>query len=106
VRVPVYVEHSISINVTFARPFDLADVRALLAAAPGVELADEPEKNIYPMPLTAAGSDKVFVGRLRRDNSLENSLNLWVVSDNTRKGAAANAVQIAEYLLEKRDTNV
>lgn len=101
VRVPVIGGHSESINLEFEQEFDLAEVRALLAAAPGIILVDDPANLKYPMPLDAHDRDEVFVGRLRRDESQPRSLNLWVVSDNLRKGAATNAVQIAEYLLEK-----
>jgi aspartate-semialdehyde dehydrogenase len=97
VRVPVYVGHSLSVNVSFNKPFQLEDVRELLKNAPGVIYAEKNED--YPTPQMAAGSDKVFVGRVRTDDSFENSLNLWVVADNTRKGAATNAVQIVEYLM-------
>ena len=99
VRVPVIGGHSESINLEFEQEFDLADVRALLSAAPGVILVDDPANLKYPMPLDAHDRDEVFVGRLRRDESQPRSLNLWVVSDNLRKGAALNAVQIAESLL-------
>ena len=99
VRVPVIGGHSESVNVEFERDFDLAEVRALLAAAPGVVLTDNPAELQYPMPLFAHDKDDVFVGRLRRDESQPNTLNMWVVSDNLRKGAATNAIQIAEYLL-------
>ncbi len=98
-RVPVIGGHSESVNVEFERDFDLAEVRALLAAAPGVVLTDNPAELQYPMPLFAHDKDDVFVGRLRRDESQPNTLNMWVVSDNLRKGAATNAIQIAEYLL-------
>ena len=98
VRVPVKYGHSLSINVSLKSPFDLAELRSLLAVSPAITLQDDPAKKLYPMPLTAAGSDQVYIGRLRRDESCENSLNMWVVSDNTRKGAATNAVQIVEYL--------
>jgi len=101
VRVPVRGGHSEAVNVEFAKEFDLEAVRRLLAEAPGVVVQDDPEKCHYPMPLYAEGRDEVFVGRIRRDESQERSLNLWVVSDNLRKGAATNAVQIAEYLLQK-----
>ena len=98
VRIPVMGGHSESVNVEFASDFNLEDVRNLLKSSPGIELQDDPSKNIYPMPLTAHGKDEVFVGRLRRDETQPNTLNMWVVSDNLRKGAATNAVQIAEYL--------
>ncbi len=101
VRVPVSAGHSEAINLEFENPFELDEVRSLLANAPGVVLQDDPHNNIYPMPLEAADKDAVFVGRLRRDPSITNGLNLWVVSDNLRKGAATNTVQIAEVLIEK-----
>jgi aspartate-semialdehyde dehydrogenase len=101
VRVPVIGGHSEAVNVEFENDFDLGEVRQLLAAAPGVVLQDDPAHLQYPMPLMAHDKDEVFVGRLRRDESQPNTLNMWVVSDNLRKGAATNAVQIAEYLLEK-----
>jgi aspartate-semialdehyde dehydrogenase len=99
VRVPVIGGHSESINVEFERDFDLAQVRSLLERAPGVVVVDNPAEAQYPMPLMAHDKDEVFVGRLRRDETQPNTLNMWVVSDNLRKGAATNAVQIAEYLL-------
>ena len=98
VRVPVFNVHSVSINVQFENKFDINEVMQILQSAPGVVLMDDPAKGIYPMPINAEGKDCVFVGRVRYDNSLENSLNMWVVSDNLRKGAATNAVQIAEIL--------
>ncbi|REJ63449.1 MAG: aspartate-semialdehyde dehydrogenase [Bacteroidetes bacterium] len=101
VRVPVQGGHSESVNVEFERPFDIADVKKLLSETDGVTLQDQPEFNTYPMPLMAEGKDDVFVGRLRRDFTTENALNMWVVSDNLRKGAATNTVQIAEVLLKK-----
>jgi aspartate-semialdehyde dehydrogenase len=101
VRVPVTGGHSESVNVQFAKDFDMRDVRALLEAAPGVELVDDPANDSYPMPLHAQGKDAVYVGRLRRDESQPNTLNMWVVADNLRKGAATNAVQIAELLVRK-----
>lgn len=101
VRIPVMGGHSESINVEFANDFDLAEVKALLAAAPGVVVVDDLANQQYPMPMDAHEKDEVFVGRLRRDESQPNTLNLWVVSDNLRKGAATNAVQIAEYLSSK-----
>jgi len=103
VRVPVKVGHSLSMNVTLKNPFELSRVREILSAAPGVILSDEPEKNIYPMPLSAEGKDDVFIGRLRRDESFENSLNMWISCDNTRKGAATNAVQILEKLIGREE---
>ncbi|MCP9235606.1 aspartate-semialdehyde dehydrogenase [Lewinella sp. JB7] len=100
VRVPVHGGHSESVNVEFERPFTVERVRELLAEVPGVVLQDDPANNVYPMPLLAKHRDEVFVGRIRRDESIANGLNLWIVADNLRKGAATNAVQIAEYLLE------
>lgn len=100
VRVPVVGGHSESVNITFERDFTLEEVRELLTRTPGVIVQDEPEKNVYPMPIYAHGKDEVFVGRVRRDLSQERSLNLWIVADNLRKGAATNAVQIAESLLK------
>jgi aspartate-semialdehyde dehydrogenase len=99
VRIPVMGGHSESINVEFERDFDLADVRQILEAAPGVVVQDDIANKVYPMPLTAHEKDDTFVGRIRRDETQANTLNCWVVSDNLRKGAATNAVQIAEYLL-------
>lgn len=101
VRLPVMGGHSESVNIEFANDFDLEELRALLASAPGLVVQDDPSNAEYPMPLMAQGKDSTFVGRIRRDFSRENTLNLWIVSDNLRKGAATNAVQIAEYLLEK-----
>ncbi|KYP15406.1 aspartate-semialdehyde dehydrogenase [Flavihumibacter sp. CACIAM 22H1] len=101
VRIPVMGGHSESVNVEFEKDFELTEVRSLLAAAPGVVLVDDPANAQYPMPKDAHEKDEVFVGRLRRDESLPNTLNMWIVSDNLRKGAATNAVQIAEYLLQK-----
>jgi aspartate-semialdehyde dehydrogenase len=99
VRIPVMGGHSESINIEFEKDFDLADVREILAAAPGVVVEDDPANAIYPMPLNAHDKDETFVGRIRRDESQPNTLNCWVVSDNLRKGAATNAIQIAEHLL-------
>jgi aspartate-semialdehyde dehydrogenase len=96
VRVPVYGGHSESVNVEFEKPFDLGEARALLRKSPGVVLRDDPKTGEYPMPITAWGRDEVFVGRLRRDTTVPNGLTMWVVADNLRKGAATNAVQIAE----------
>jgi aspartate-semialdehyde dehydrogenase len=101
VRVPVWGGHSESVNIEFRKPFDLDEARALMASMPGVVIQDDPANNVYPMPFYAEGKDEVFVGRIRRDFSVENGLNLWCVSDNLRKGAATNAVQIAQLLLEK-----
>ncbi len=99
VRIPVMGGHSESVNVEFNKPFELDDVKNLLSKAPGIILQDDAASQLYPMPLTAHERDEVFVGRLRRDESADNCLNMWIVSDNLRKGAATNAVQIAEYML-------
>jgi aspartate-semialdehyde dehydrogenase len=100
VRVPVYVGHSEAINIETERKLSANDARALLSTAPGVLLYDDPAHKIYPMPLEVAGKDEVYVGRVREDESIANGLNLWVVADNLRKGAALNAVQIAEHLAQ------
>ncbi len=102
VRVPVKGGHSESVNVELKKDFTLDAVRAQIAAMPGVVVVDDPANARYPMPIEAEGKDEVFVGRIRRDESQPNSLNLWIVSDNLRKGAATNAVQIAEYLVAKK----
>lgn len=102
VRVPVDGGHSESVNAEFEKPFDIKAVKQLLAEADGVELTDDIASNKYPMPLFAKDKDEVFVGRVRRDESVENGLNLWIVADNLRKGAATNAVQIAEYLVANK----
>jgi aspartate-semialdehyde dehydrogenase len=101
VRIPVVGGHSESVNVEFENEFDLGEVTALLAAAPGIIVQNDDAAQVYPMPLWAHEKDEVFVGRLRRDETQPKTLNMWVVSDNLRKGAATNAVQIAEYLLGK-----
>jgi aspartate-semialdehyde dehydrogenase len=101
VRIPVMGGHSESVNIQFAKDFDLAEVRSILAASPGVVVTDDPANAVYPMPKDAHDKDDVFVGRIRRDESQANTLNLWIVADNLRKGAATNAVQIAEYLNQK-----
>ena len=101
VRIPVMVGHSESINVTFKKEFNLATVRKTISDTDGLILQDNTDTNTYPMPKYVEGSDDVFVGRLRRDESYKNTLNIWVVSDNLRKGAATNAIQIAEKLIEK-----
>lgn len=98
VRVPVKGGHSESVNVETKKPFDLGEVRSMLASTPGITVQDFPETNTYPMPLFAEDKDEVFVGRIRRDFSRENALNMWIVADNLRKGAATNAVQIAELV--------
>lgn len=101
VRIPVVGGHSESVNIEFEKDFDLNEVRNLLQSAPGVVVVDDPAAQQYPMPKDAHERDEVFVGRIRRDETQPNTLNVWIVSDNLRKGAATNAVQIAEYLLEK-----
>jgi aspartate-semialdehyde dehydrogenase len=101
VRIPVMGGHSESVNVEFENDFDLDEVKRLLSQSPGVVLVDEPAKQQYPMPMDAHDKDDVLVGRLRRDETQPNTLNMWIVSDNLRKGAATNAVQIAEYLMEQ-----
>ncbi|MCB0492618.1 MAG: aspartate-semialdehyde dehydrogenase [Cyclobacteriaceae bacterium] len=101
VRVPAVGGHSESVNVEFHNDFDLQEVRNLLESTPGIIVEDDVQNNIYPMPINAHGKDEVFVGRLRRDESQPNTLNMWIVADNLRKGAATNAVQIAEFLMEK-----
>ena len=102
VRVPVSGGHSEAVNIEFEKDFDLAEVRALLHNQEGITLKDDPTTNTYPMPLYAFGKNDVFVGRIRRDESQPNTLNMWVVADNLRKGAATNAVQIAQILMKKK----
>lgn len=102
VRVPVQGGHSESVNIEFEKDFDLDEVKNLLAETPGVIVLDDVKNNIYPMPLYSEGKDEVFVGRIRRDISQPKTLNLWIVADNLRKGAATNAVQIAEYLYQNK----
>ncbi|WP_026913762.1 aspartate-semialdehyde dehydrogenase [Christiangramia portivictoriae] len=102
IRIPVVGGHSESVNIEFEKDFDVVDVRKILSDFPGITVQDNPELNTYPMPIYAEGKDDVFVGRLRRDLSQPNTLNMWIVADNLRKGAATNAVQIAEYLLEQK----
>ena len=101
VRVPVFHGHSESINVELEQPFELADIRALWEATEGLVVQDDPANNLYPMAITAADTDPVYVGRLRRDFSVENGINFWCVADNIRKGAATNAVQIAQELIRQ-----
>ncbi|WP_300433751.1 aspartate-semialdehyde dehydrogenase [Christiangramia sp.] len=102
IRIPVVGGHSESVNIEFRKDFDEVEVRQLLADFPGITVQDNPSVNTYPMPIYAEGKDDVFVGRIRRDYSQPNTLNMWIVADNLRKGAATNAVQIAEYLLENK----
>ncbi len=99
VRVPVFVCHAESINIETERKVSANEARALLSAAPGIQVYDDPSRNLYPLPIDVVGTDDVYVGRVREDESIPNGLNLWVVADNLRKGAALNAVQIAEVLL-------
>ncbi len=100
VRVPVFNSHSESINLEFYNQFDLEELKEVLRNAPGIIVQDDPENNVYPLALNAAGTNETYVGRIRRDESVESGVNLWVVADNIRKGAAANAVQIAQKLIE------
>lgn len=101
VRIPTAGGHSEAVNVEFIDDFDLKDIRKILHDTPGVTIQDNPDTNTYPMPIYAQNKDEVFVGRIRRDETQPNSLNLWIVSDNLRKGAATNAIQIAEYLMNR-----
>ena len=100
VRIPVVGGHSESVNVEFENHFEINQIQNILSQTPGIEILDDPKKNKYPMPINAEGKDTVYVGRLRRDNSIPNGVNLWIVSDNLRKGAATNTIQIAEYLIK------
>lgn len=99
VRVPVFVGHSEAVNIETEKPIDPEDVKKLLSKSEGITVVDEPKKGFYPMPVDIAGQDDVYVGRIRRDDTVENGLNMWIVADNLRKGAALNAVQIAELLV-------
>ncbi len=105
VRIPVMGGHSESVNVEFENEYDLDEVKQLLEDSPGIQVQDDPSQQIYPMPLWAHEKDDVFVGRLRRDETQPRTLNMWIVSDNLRKGAATNAIQIAEYLMSKNMLN-
>jgi aspartate-semialdehyde dehydrogenase len=100
VRVPVVVGHSMAVNIEFERDFVIEEIKRLLGTMPGVVVFDFPQANLYPLPIMAAGKDEVMVGRIRRDLSQPNSLNMWVVADNLRKGAATNAIQIAQHLIK------
>ena len=100
VRVPIEICHGETVNIEFKDKFELKEVYSILRSTPGLIVEDEPQDNLYPMPLNAANKDEVFVGRVRRDFSIENGLNLWIVADNLRKGAATNTIQIAEKLIE------
>ena len=101
VRVPVFNSHSESVNVEFYNDFDINELRELLKNSPGIVIQDDVANNVYPLAIDAAGKDEVFIGRIRRDDSVDYGMNMWVVSDNIRKGAATNAVQIAELLVKK-----
>lgn len=101
VRIPSIGGHSEAVNAEFHEDFNISEVRSILANTPGVIVQDDPKNNVYPMPIYSKGRDEVFVGRIRRDDSQPNTLNMWIVADNLRKGAATNAVQIAEFMLEK-----
>jgi aspartate-semialdehyde dehydrogenase len=103
VRIPVIGGHSESVNIEFEKPCDADDVRKILSTAPGVILQDDPKNNVYPMPILAKDRDEVFVGRIRKDTTVQSGINLWIVSDNVRKGAATNAVQIAELLASRQN---
>lgn len=103
VRVPVFNSHSESVNVEFNNPVEVEEVKGVLKEAPGIVLEDNPESNVYPLALNATGHDDVYVGRIRRDESVDNGINFWVVADNIRKGAATNAVQIAELLINSME---
>src|SRR5690554_3128361 len=100
VRIPTTGGHSEAVNVEFLNDFDLGEVRRILHNTHGIKLQDNPDTNTYPMPYYAQGKDEVFIGRIRRDETQPNTLNMWIVSDNLRKGAATNTIQIAEYLIE------
>lgn len=102
VRIPVQGGHSESVNIEFEEDFDLEDIKTILGGTKGIVLQDDIANQHYPMPVYSEGKDDVFVGRIRRDKSLPNTINCWIVADNLRKGAATNAVQIAEYLLENK----
>ena len=103
VRVPVLNSHSESINIEFENEFDIKDIPTLLSNYPGITVQDNPASNLYPLATNASEHDDVYVGRIRRDESVENGLNLWVVADNIRKGAASNAVQIVQKLIEHNE---
>ncbi len=106
VRVPVFYSHSEAVNIETEKKLTAKEARVLLSRAPGVKVLDNPKEKIYPMPIDAAGEDEVFVGRIREDETIANGLNLWIVADNIRKGAALNAIQIAEELLKKNLLNI
>lgn len=101
VRIPSIGGHAEAVNVEFFEDFNISEIRSILASTPGIIVQDDPKNNIYPMPINSKGRDEVFVGRIRRDESQPKTLNMWIVADNLRKGAATNAVQIAEFMMEK-----
>ncbi len=101
VRVPVFHGHSESINIEFEKPFDLDELKKVLADAPGIIVQDDVANNVYPMAITAEDTDEVYVGRIRRDFSVESGVNIWCVADNIRKGAATNTVQIAQEIIKR-----
>ena len=101
VRIPVVGGHSESVNIEFEKDFEVDEVKAVLKDFPGITLQDNPDVNTYPMPIYAEGKNDVFIGRIRKDHSHPRALNMWIVADNLRKGAATNAVQIAEYLVKQ-----
>ncbi|MGK0252380.1 MAG: aspartate-semialdehyde dehydrogenase, partial [Gammaproteobacteria bacterium] len=105
VRIPTMGGHSEAVNIEFLNDFDVKEVKVLLAETSGIIIEDDPANNIYPMPINSHGKDEVFVGRIRRDDTQPNTLNMWIVADNLRKGAATNAVQIAEFLIENKLVN-
>ena len=102
IRIPVIGGHSESVNIEFESNYDIKKIKLILDETNGVKVFDDPKRNLYPMPINVEGKDEVFIGRIRRDESIENGLNLWIVSDNLRKGAATNTVQIAEYLISNK----
>ena len=102
IRIPVVGGHSECVNIEFEKSFEIEDIRGLLDESPGVIVQDNPKTNTYPMPIYAEGKDEVFVGRIRRDTSHHNAINMWIVADNLRKGAATNTIQIAEYLMANK----
>jgi len=102
VRIPVIGGHSEAVNIEFEKEYELDDIRTILSATKGIIIKDDPAQQLYPMPIDSQGKDEVFVGRIRRDESQPKTINMWIVADNLRKGAATNAIQIAEYLIEKK----
>ncbi len=100
VRVPVFYSHSESVNIEFEKDFNLEELKTILKNSPGIVLLDDPKNNIYPLAVESSGKDEVFVGRIRKDESVEHGINIWIVADNIRKGAATNAVQIAEHVID------